>query len=237
VFDRDDPVVRFKLEMLDRALPATAACVFGDVWRVDAGYTRHILEAGTEYVMLVDSLETRELLELRLEHPRLDFRKGDFASPLFMSGLRENFDMVVLFDVLLHQAPLLQALHLTLARSLTKAVIVQPVLAEQAVSNALVYLPGSSDRELLDPGGEEGQVFPDLDPALVNHTRWLWGMTASFVRSALAGEGFEIAYEETLGPLPNGHWNWWGAIAERRRDPDPSHWSLALPHFGLYTEE
>jgi hypothetical protein len=237
VFDPDDPVVRFKLEMLDRTLPVTAACVFGDVWRVGAGYTRHILEAGTEHVMLVDSLETSELLQLRLEHPRLEFRKGDFSSPLFMASLRERFDAVVLFDVLLHQATLLEALHLTLDRALHKAVIVQPVLAEQELSNSVVYLPGSADRELLDPGGDELQVFPDLDPTVVNHTRWLWGMTPSFLRSALAGEGFEITYEETLGPLPNERWNWWGVVAERRGRPDISHWSSALPPFGLQPGE
>ena len=236
MLDRGEPFVRFKLDMLDRVLPATAAIVYGDVWRVDAGYTRHLLERDTEYVMLVDSLETPALIELRREYPRLEFRKGDFSSPFFMAGIREDFDVAVIFDVLLHQATLLEALHLMLARARSRVVIVQPVLEEQELSNSLVFLPGSEDRELLDPGGEEGRVFPDLDPSIVNHTRWLWGMTASFLRSALAGEGFEVSHEQTLMPLPNERWSWWGAVAERRSDPDTTHWSRALPAFGLQNQ-
>jgi hypothetical protein len=237
LLDRSESFVRFKLDMLDRALPATAAVVYGDVWRVDAGYTRHLLERETEYVMLVDSLETPALLDLRREYPRLEFRKGDFSSPFFMAGIRENFDVAVIFDVLLHQATLLEALHLMLTPVRGRAVIVQPVLEEQDLSNSLVFLPGSEDRELLDPGGQDGSIFPELDPRIVNHSRWLWGMTPSFLRSALAGEGFEVVHEATLEPLPNPRWSWWGVVAERRSDPDPTHWSRATPSFGLQAEQ
>jgi hypothetical protein len=47
----DDPVVAFKLAMLDRALPAESAVVFGDVWRVDGGYTVACADRGCQRVL------------------------------------------------------------------------------------------------------------------------------------------------------------------------------------------
>ena len=37
--DKTDEVVQFKLDILGRALPAESAVVFGDIFRIDGGYT------------------------------------------------------------------------------------------------------------------------------------------------------------------------------------------------------
>ena len=52
MLQEDDPIVNFKLSMLDRGLPARSAVVFGDVWRVDGGYTVACAERGCERVLL-----------------------------------------------------------------------------------------------------------------------------------------------------------------------------------------
>ena len=51
MLNRDDPIVQFKLAMLERCLPAPSAVVFGDVWGVDGGYTIvGNVESGMEHV-------------------------------------------------------------------------------------------------------------------------------------------------------------------------------------------
>src|SRR6187402_3018877 len=108
----DDPIVQFKLSFLDRCVPAESAVVFGDVWRVDGGYTVACAERGCERVLLVDGLETPAWQEERLRRPQIDFMKGDFSNPLFMRSFDDRFDFAVAFDILLHQPTMLGGLNL-----------------------------------------------------------------------------------------------------------------------------
>lgn len=234
MFDENEPVVQFKLDLLRRAMPARDAVVYGDMYRVDGAYTAKCLEYGCERALLVDVIETPRLLHRRLEHPTFDFAKGDFSDASFMATIRRKYEIGVVFDILLHQAPLLHTLHLMLSKVESRFVVVQPMLEEQSSPNALVYLPGNVD-ESLHPIPEEGAEYTIFDVDRVNHAYWLWGITRSFLRSALVGEGFDVTYEETLGPWPNERWSWWGCIAERHERPI-YHWSRhhTWPH--LYEE-
>jgi hypothetical protein len=236
VLQRDDPVVAFKLSMLERCLPAESAVVFGDVWRVDGGYTVACAERGCQRVLLVDSLETPAWQEERLRHPQLDYMKGDFSNPLFMSSFAGRFDVGIAFDILLHQPAMLGTLNLLLDKVGRRFCIVQPMLEEQSAPGSLVYLPGNAAaRELypLETPSAEVLVF---DPLEVNHSNWIWGMTPSFLTAAMKGEGFELVAEETLEPLPNPRWVWWGGVYERAAGRPASHWSSHSTTAGLWTE-
>jgi hypothetical protein len=143
VLAKDDPIVAFKLSMLDRCMPAESAVVFGDVWRVDGGYTVACVERGCERALLVDALETPAWQQDRLRHPQIDFMKGDFSNPLFMASFSGRHDLGVAFDILLHQPAMLGTLNLLLSKVSRRFCVVQPMLEEQAQPGSLVYLPAT----------------------------------------------------------------------------------------------
>jgi DNA-binding transcriptional LysR family regulator len=212
----------------------SSAIVYGDMYRVDGGYTVATLTRGSERSLLVDTLETPAWQQHRLEHPQLDFVKGDFGDPFLMASIRDGFDVGVVFDILLHQPPLLHTLSLMLSKVSRAICIAQPCLKEGDRENQLIYLPGSSDTDLypLRTSSPEFRVF-DVDQ--VNQSHWIWAMTSSFVRRALAGEGFEIREDRTLEhPMLTEHWVWKGFVAERVRTNE-LHWSHQRPTAGLYT--
>lgn len=235
MFDRHDPIVQFKLEVLGQGLEdLDSAVVFGDIWRIDGAYTLECAKS-CEDVLLVDSLETPAWQESRLAEPRVDFRKGDFSDPIFMSSIRRSFDLGVAFDILLHQPPLLGALSQMLDMVERRFCIVQPVLAEGDSPGSLVYLPGNADGDLypLDRAAGDHRLF---DVHEVNHSHWIWGMTASFIDAAMRAEGFEPAFERVHGDLSNPRWRWWGAVYERQRPRSDGHWRAQQPVSGLYQE-
>lgn len=237
MLDRSQPVVEFKLEMLGRALPeAESAVLFGDMWRVDGGYTVECARQ-CERVLLVDSLETPAWQQARIENPSIDFRKGDFSDPFFMASVRERFDLGVVFDILLHQPGMLGTLALMLNLVGGRFCVVQPMLEEQADPGTLVYLPGNAAAEGLYPLEAEVADHKLFDVAEVNHSHWIWGMTPSFLTAALAAEGFDPVFEETLSPLPNPRWNWWGAVYERNRPRSSGHWTNQMVQPGLYSAD
>jgi hypothetical protein len=232
MLDRLDPRVRFKLSILERAMPAESVIVFGDMYVVEGGYAAQCRELGAERVVLVDTFETRHWLEARLGDERLDFYKGDFSSHDFMTSIRERFTVSVAFDVLLHQPPLLNTLHNMLAKTEERIAIVQPMLKERELANTLVYLPGSPPEDGLYPMAEPDRQYRLFDIRLVNQGQWIWAMTVSFLRSVLAGEGFELIHEQDFDDLPNPQWRWWGGVAERR-GPNSDHWSTQKPRPGV----
>ena len=221
-----DPAVQLKLRLLELAMPARDAVVFGDMWGVEGAYCVRCLDHGCEGVTLIDVAESDAWLETRRAHPSLNQYKGDFSDPLFMTSIRETYEVGVAYDVLLHQATLLHALHLMLEKVGERVCIVQPMLVEQEHPNTLVFLPGNSAREELDPLAGDHEEWLMFDQRLVNSAAWLWAMTPSFLVSALRSEGFEVVEEERLdGGFPNPRWMWWGCVARRERDLHPEHWS------------
>jgi hypothetical protein len=234
VVDEHDPLVRLKLDVLQAAMPARSAVVFGDMYIVEGFYTAKCIEHGCERAVLVDSLETAGWQETRIREPRIDFRKGDFSDPLFMHSIRERFSISVVFDILLHQPPLLATLHLMLEKTEDAIAIVQPVLKERELSNTLVYLPGQPADSNLYPLAERSDEYRAFDVHAVNQSHWIWGMTPSLIRAVLAGEGFEIVHEQDAGELQNPQWTWWGCVARRTRE-NPQHWSRVPPTPGLFS--
>ncbi|HEY2590815.1 MAG TPA: hypothetical protein VGI35_04420, partial [Steroidobacteraceae bacterium] len=169
-----DPIIAFKVDMLRAAMPAVSAVVFGDMFTVEGGFTEKCLELGCSRALLVDSLETPGWQRSRIADPRLDFYKGDFSDPLFMQSIRESFSIGVVFDILLHQPPVISTLHLMLEKTLDAIVIVQPMLKERAIANSLIYLPGLPPESGLYPLAQESQIFRVFDIAQVNQSHWIW---------------------------------------------------------------
>ena len=227
----NDLVLRFKVKTLEQAMPAESAVVFGDMWKVDGFYTKKTLELGCKRVVLIDSLETKKWLKTRLQFPQIDFFKGDFSNTLFMKSIQEKFDIGVVFDILLHQPPLLNTLHLMLEKIEQRFCIVQPMLREQKYPNSLVYLPGNTD-ELYPLGAKHGD-YKMFEVSQVNQSHWIWGMTPTFLHAVFLGEGFDLVHQEELSPLPNKHWFWGGYVYEKKR-VNPSHWSTSKVTPGLY---
>jgi hypothetical protein len=233
VINETDPLVQFKLDILRAAMPAESAIVFGDMYIVEGFYTAKCLEYGCERAVLVDSLETPNWLRTRLDDTRIDFLKGDFSDPFFMHSIHERYSISVVFDILLHQAPLLSTLHMMLEKTQDAIAIVQPVLEERDLKNTLVYLPGQPADSGLYPLAERSSEYRAFDLQEVNQSHWIWGMTPSFIRSVLAGEGFEIVQEGDVGKLENPLWTWWGCVA-RRTSNNPHNWSRQRPTPGLF---
>lgn len=234
MLNEKDPFVQFKLALIERAMPAESAIVFGDMYIVEGGYTKKCVDYGCTRALLIDTLETPHWLDLRKENHALDFYKGDFANPLFMRSFDERFDIGVVYDILLHQAPLLSTIHLMLEKVEQRFLIVQPMLREHGFANTLVYLPGNPDAAELYPLGSKDLDYNMFDIRQVNQSHWLWGMTRSFLNSVLQGEGFEIVYEDEYADCPNPRWFWWGCIAERREVVDTRHWSQQKATKNLY---
>jgi hypothetical protein len=234
--NRDDPAVELKLDLLDRALPAADAVVFGDMWVVEGAYTQRCLELGCERVTLVDNFETPGFLEMRLAQPRLNFYKGDFSDAMFMASIRESYEVAVLYDILLHQPPLLHTLHLMLEKVSGRICFVQPMLREAADGSVAVYLPGNPEAERLHPLGAEHGAISLSGAREPNPAHWIWGLTPEFMSAALQGEGFEITHSQSIDEqrFPNPRWFWWGCIAERR-DHERVHWSAHYKERDLRT--
>jgi len=232
MLDRETPIVQIKLDVLDRLLPAESAVVFGDIYGIDGGYSVEIFDRGTPRVVLIDTLETAAWQRERIDRPALDFRKGDFSDSLFMLSIREQFEVSVAFDILLHQAPLVHTLNLMLRLTADRIAIVQPMLRELEFPNALVYLPGNTATDLYPEPNPKSDIKV-FDVEQVNHAYWQWGMTATFLESVLAGEGFELLEATDICPLPNPRWYWYSAIAKRVRKAE-SHWTEVRPTPGLF---
>lgn len=226
-----DLLVQFKIKTLARAMPAESAVVFGDMWKVDGFYTKKSLELGCKRAVLIDSLETEKWLRTRLQYPEIDFLKGDFSNTLFMKSIHETFDIGIAFDILLHQPPLLNTLHLMLEKIQKRLCIVQPMLREQKFPNSLVYLPGNKDK--LYPLETTSVEYKLFDVSQVNQSHWIWGMTPTFLDAVLSGEGFDRVHQEELSSLPNENWFWGGYVFERKRE-NLSHWSRFKVTPGLY---
>jgi hypothetical protein len=231
-----EKIIDIKKSILKAAFPALSAAVFGDIYGVDGLYAQECLTLGCKRILLVDSVETPEWLKLRLRNPELDFYKADFSDPVFMTCIKEEFDITVAFDILLHQAPLLSTLHSILDKTRQRICIFHPMIKEQEHANTLIYLPGitKDDAKTFYPLEEKHDEYQMFDPSLVNHSKWIWGMTPSFLDNVLLGEGFQITFQKNYGPLTeatDSTWFYYGCIAERKTKKE-GHWSQYFRHPG-----
>jgi hypothetical protein len=224
MLDINSTVVQLKLDLLGQAVQGCQdAIVFGDIYIVEGSYTVKCIEFGCKRATLVDTVETCGWLDERKKNPKLNFYKGDFSNTLFMKSIPEKYDVSIAFDVLLHQPPLINTLELILEKTSRRICIFQPMLLEQENKNTLVYLPGSENADIhpMNQGVSSVNIFDIME---VNQSRWIWGITPSFMKNVLKGSGFDIIYEIDGGSLPNKKWFYWGCIAEKKATND-RHWA------------
>ena len=177
-----NPVVEFKVGILEKAMPAESAVVFGDMWKVDGFYTKKTLELGCKRAVLFDSLETEKWLKTRLQFQQIEFFKGDFSNTLFMKSIQEKFDIGVAFDILLHQALLLNTLHLMLEKIEKRFASFNPCSGNNNIPIALFtyqeiptnYIPW-----------ERSMASTRCSNSQVNQSHWIWGMTSTFLHAVL----------------------------------------------------
>lgn len=75
----------------------------GAVWGIDGAYTYYILETyGALSAYIVDQIITPEVIRQSRAFPQLTIHQGNIADDDFLKTI-DQVDMVLLFDILLHQ--------------------------------------------------------------------------------------------------------------------------------------
>ena len=221
------PLIHHKLDS-SAAPPAAGAPSSSATCKVDGFYSRSLLGMGFSRVVLVDLVETARWVAHRLEAPAWTSIRA--TSPTRSSWpASASTSTSVAFDVLLHQPTSCDAHHM--ASKVDRLCIVQPMIEERAEPATVVYLPGNGATPLLHPFGADSPLPNPVDAVDAGH--WIWAVTPSFLRHAMAGEGFEIVHEARYEALPNPSWFWWGCIADRGDGP-VTHWSRTPRQPGLF---
>lgn len=207
----DDHLGALKLRTIDRACelvrPRSAADL-GGVWAVDGGYAFHAAgRPGVERVALVDEDFTPAVTERSGRGPALDLIGGNFGDPAIADRVGE-VDIVLLFDVLLHQVRPDWDEVLDLYAERTRCfVIVQPTYVGQGPAVRLLDLGAERYLEAVPEVAFHHEALARLDE--VNERRgrlwrdvhdiWQWGITDAALQGKLAGLGFALAHHESLG--------------------------------------
>jgi hypothetical protein len=206
-----DGLGTLKLAAIDRAcelVRAASVADLGGVWAVDGGYAFHAAaRPGVGRVALVDEDFTPTVTE-RAAGGVLDLIRGNFGEPRIAERVG-RVDVVLLFDVLLHQVrpDWDDVLDLYAART-GCFVIVQPTyrgdgpavrLLDLGVEGYLASVPDVPIHQealgrLDEVNDRRGRPWRDV------HDIWQWGITDAALRAKLGGLGFEVAHHECPGP-------------------------------------
>jgi len=196
-------LVKGKIELIDFCFKdnksISSFADLGGVWRIDGGYTFYILSKyNIEKAYLFDTSISDAAFSKSINYPQLKLYELDFRSDDAVSKI-SNVDMILLFDVLLHQ--------------------VNPdwndVLAKYApkTNYFAIYNPQFDAKKtvrLLDLGKEEyfrqvphkpaethyyGLLFTDREGEVRNvHNIWQWGITDDDLRGTMEKLGFKEIY-------------------------------------------
>jgi hypothetical protein len=200
-----------KLRLIDRAFrdarpSAKSFADLGGVWNVNGAYSRYALKRhALDRGVLVDTDFPEGLAQELTGIPRLEVVKGDFSDPDVVRRVG-NVDVVLLFDVLLHQSnpSWREILSMYAERASCIAIYNQQyVLGESSVR--LTDLPLEKYISLAPQGREElyRYVYAHADeihpvygkPWRDIHNIFQWGITDRDLRAAMAGLDFrEFSY-------------------------------------------
>jgi hypothetical protein len=200
-----------KLRSIDRAcrlVDARSVADLGGVWAVDGGYAFHAAgRPGIERVALVDEDFTPTVTRRAGRDQVVELIGGNFGDPV-IAGRVDRVDVVLLFDVLLHQVRPDWDEVLDLYSERTRCfVIVQPTYAGAGPAVRLLdlgverYLATVPDvpihhealGRLEETNDRRGRPWRDV------HDIWQWGITDSALRDKLGRLGFELAHHEATG--------------------------------------
>jgi hypothetical protein len=186
----------------------------GGVWKVNGAYSRYALKKpDVGRGVLVDTDMPHDLRARLSKDPRLQLISGDFTSPEIASRVG-TVDVVLLFDVLLHQAnPSWDAVLSTYA-GLTSCMTIynqQYVLGDSSVR--LTTLPLEDYCALAPRGRDEvyrhiyahgDEIHPTYKkPWRDIHNVFQWGITDRDLRATMKDLGFREAYFRNFGRFSN----------------------------------
>lgn len=208
---------RQKIDLIQRCLPVESVADFGGTWGVDAGYA---VKCATDFqvrrVFLID--EVRPKIDLP---KNITFIQGDFTSELILEQV-PKVDLVLAFDIILHQYGPLRILHAMLEKSNKYIAIHQPTIKEDFLKHEseMLFLPGITDGKtcrLVHPGPKVvGVPYSKgfFNPITFNTNYWLWGIPKHLMRVWVEARDFEIVFENV--EEINKVWCRWGFVAQRK---------------------
>lgn len=201
------PLQEPKIRAIDFAVSrvgARSVADLGGVWAVAAGYTRYALSRpGVERAVLVDTGITDEVVAMARADPRFLLVDGEFGRAEQEVG---EVDVVLLFDVLLHQVDpdwdeVLQR-YATTSRCI---VVVEPTWTGDDVVR--LWDLGEESYRATTPADGAVPSWDALDeshprygrPHRDVHEYWQWGLPDSARRAVMARLGWRCAYWADYG--------------------------------------
>ena len=201
-----------KLALIDRAFDLLGARSFADlggVWAVDGGYACYAADAHrAERGVLVDDDLTPGLERRAARLPALELVRASFGTQEAVARVGD-VDLVLLFDVLLHQVdPDWDAVLARYAPHTRAFAVVQPQwngaetvrLLDLGEAAYLAAVPAAGEgvyaelfARLDEPNPRRGRPWRDV------HDIWQWGITDAGLVAAMAALGFESVVAEDLG--------------------------------------
>ncbi len=207
-----DGLGALKLAAIERAcrlVDARSVADLGGVWAVDGGYAFHAAaQPGVGRVALVDEDFTPTVVERSSAGGgAVELIGGNFGDPQIAARVG-SVDVVLLFDVLLHQVRPDWDEILDLYAARTRCfVIVQPTYAGDGPTVRLLDLGPERYLETVPEVPIHHEALAQLDahnerrgrPWRDVHDIWQWGITDAALRAKLGQLGFAPAHRESPG--------------------------------------
>lgn len=203
----------------------------GGVWNVDAAYTRYMLRNfPIERASLADTDFPAGLRERLSRWPQLRIVQGDFADPAVVQSIGP-VDVLILFDVLLHQAhPHWNEVLARYADRCRAMVIYNQQwvrsdasvrLTDLPIEEYLRIVPNRKADEYRAYFSRRDEKHPTLGKRNIDiHNMWQWGISDRDLRAVMAGLGFEERFFSDHGPF-GGHADFRNRSFIFSRDPQP----------------
>jgi hypothetical protein len=185
---------------------ARSVADLGGVWAVEGGYVLHALrQPGVEQGVLVDTGLTETVRQASRDDTRLRLVDGEFGAPQSVAAVGP-VDVVLLFDVLLHQVePDWDEVLRRYAATARCIVVVEPTwtgdevvrlwdLGEEgyrAATPADGAIPAWSQLDEIDP--RYGRPHRDV------HEYWQWGLPDAAKQQVMADLGWRCVYDVDYG--------------------------------------
>lgn len=208
------PKVRMIDMVAERGELRTVADI-GGVWKVEGGYARHAFSLeGVERVQLVDLHMSDDVRAFAAENEGFDLVEADMGSP-DTPDLIGDVDLVLLYDVLLHQAnPDWDEI---LTRYSARAGHVAVAGPRWGLGTDVVRLPdlGRERYRAIVPASPDDDLLFDRPDEWIDryqrkrrdaHAHWQWGIPTAAISAKMTELGFAtVGYEH--------HGAWFGSQA------------------------
>jgi len=187
----------------------------GGVWKVEGGYARHAHGLdGVDRVQVVDLHMTPHVRAFAADHAGFELVEADMGSP-DTPHLVGDVDLVLLYDVLLHQVgPDWDEILRRYAEHATNVAVAGP---RWAIGSEVIRLPdlGRERYEALAPLAPDNHLMFERPDEWIDryqrtrrdaHAYWQWGIPTAAISAKMTELGFATVGYEHLGP-------WFGSRA------------------------